>query len=129
MTTSRGTSDPRSAGAFDSTGEQADATVPRPIETAPGLVRANYRTPVFTPRRRDTAAAVSVELLEELAAISAEWTVCNRRELAARGRKQPTASAFREGLLRLGLKHINDPEFVDLIPPDGRQAGPPTQGA
>ncbi|WP_201464556.1 hypothetical protein [Janibacter melonis] len=56
---------------------------------------------------------MSVSLLEELAAVSAQWTVLNRRALEMRGRKQPTAGAFREALLRLGLKHINDPEFID----------------
>lgn len=34
----------------------------------------------------------------------------------------PGASAFREGLLRLGLKHVNDPKLADVMPLDGRRA-------
>lgn len=34
---------------------------------------------------------------------------------------QPTPAAFVEGLLRLGMKHMDDPELIELIPADRRR--------
>lgn len=75
----------------------------------------------FHPREKDTTAMTSTALIEEMAAAQAEWTVANRSRLTARQQPNPTNSGFREALLRLGMKHINDPELIDLIAPDGRR--------
>lgn len=94
-----------------------------PALGVPGIgdICSAYAECSWLPRSRDTACATSAELLDEVSAILAEWTVANRQRLRDRGQPAPTLSGFREGLLRLGLKHINDPEFVQLLPPDFRR--------
>lgn len=94
-----------------------------PASGAPGIgaIRTAYAESPWLPRSRDTASATSADLVEEISAVLAEWTVANRQLLRERLQAAPTPSGFREGLLRLGLKHINDPEFVELLPPDLRR--------
>lgn len=84
-------------------------------------VIADYASPAWHPRVKDPTAATSTELIDEMMAAQAEWTVANRARLSGRSQPPPTNSGFREALLRVGLKHINDPEFIELIPPDARR--------
>lgn len=49
-----------------------------------------------------------------------QWSVLNPEWLMEHG-APPHISGFKEALMRLGLKHINDPEFAALIPPDRRR--------
>lgn len=111
-----------------STSGRVQGAPPAPGVSGIGAIRNAYAECLWLPRSRDTAAATSADLLQEMSAVSAEWTVANRHRLWERAQAVPTPSGFREGLLRLGLKHINDPEFIELIPPDFRRklksAGP-----
>ena len=84
-------------------------------------VIADYATPAWHPRVKDPTAATSTDLIDEMVAVQAEWTAANRARLSGRSQPPPTNSGFREALLRLGLKHLNDPEFIELIPPDARR--------
>lgn len=84
-------------------------------------VNADYFTPAWHPREKDPTAATSTDLIDEMVAVQAEWTAANRSRLSGRSQPPPTNSGFREALLRLGLKHLNDPEFIELIPPDARR--------
>lgn len=49
-----------------------------------------------------------------------QWTVFNTEWMRDHG-APPHISGFKEALMRLGLKHINDPEFASLIPLDRRR--------
>lgn len=84
-------------------------------------VLADYATPAWHPRVKDPTASTSTDLIDEMMAVQAEWTAANRSRLSGRSQPPPTNSGFREALLRLGLKHLNDPEFIELIPPDARR--------
>lgn len=84
-------------------------------------VTADYAAPPWHPRMKDPTASTSRALIDEIQAMQADWTSANRARLSDRGQPPPTNSGFREALLRLGLKHLNDPEFIDLIPPDARR--------
>lgn len=94
-----------------------------PIEPEPGtrIVEAAYAEPPWHPRMKDPTAATSEALIDEISAVQHDWTAANRGRLAERNQPAPTNSGFREALLRLGLKHLNDPEFIELIPPDARR--------
>lgn len=74
------------------------------------------------PRQRDVTTQISSSLPEVLELARARWAAENFGAYGA----SPNISQFREALLRIGLKHLNDPEFIDLIPRDMR-TGPRTR--
>lgn len=74
------------------------------------------------PRQRDVTTQISNSLPEVLELARARWAAENFGAYGA----SPNISQFREALLRIGLKHLNDPEFIDLIPRDMR-TGPRTR--
>lgn len=101
--------------------EGGKGVIPAAPEAGTDMVVADYAGPAWHPRVKDPTAATSEALIEEIGAAQMDWGSRNRHRLAERGQPNPTNSGFREALLRLGLKHINDPEFIDLIPPDARR--------
>lgn len=74
-----------------------------------------------TRRIKDPGGMISEDLARQLPLALSHWTAENWSDLAAQGKSAPTIYAFREALLRVGLKHITDPELMDLLPMDGRR--------
>lgn len=74
-----------------------------------------------TTRIADTTY-LTESLVEALTLVGASWVrqhpVWVQLHVAP-----PGVGAFREGLLRLGLKHCNDPELLQMIPSDRRRRG------
>lgn len=69
------------------------------------------------PREKDAGMRVSKGFKRTLAHARTLWSSENFDALD----HDPTLQAFQEGLMRVGLKHIDDPELMDLIPPDLRR--------
>lgn len=70
--------------------------------------------------RTKIALMVTNHLAEVLRTAQMSWTIM----AATNGlllHSTPTGSGFREGLIRVGLSHINDPALLRLVPPDGRR--------
>lgn len=77
----------------------------------------DYKLPdVEEAHVRDTSVHVSQSLPQTIELARARWGSENFAAL----NKTPGISQFREALLRVGLKHMDDPEFVDLMPRDKR---------
>lgn len=100
-----------------------EVSVPDPLPPAePGagataLPNMDYRGE--SARIADTTY-LTESLVEALALVGASWVrqhpVWVQLHVAP-----PGLGAFREGLLRLGLKHLNDPELLNMIPSDRRR--------
>lgn len=84
----------------------------------------NYNAGGLEPKVKDVGGVISPSLREVLQRALPQWSADNWEALTAHGMTTPTTSGFREALMRLGLKHIDDPEFISLIPPDGRRKNP-----
>ena len=84
----------------------------------PGI---DYAAGGLEPKVKDVGGVISPSLRDALQRTLPKWSAENWEALAAQGMTTPTSSGFREALMRLGLKHIDDPEFISLIPPDGRR--------
>ena len=70
--------------------------------------------------RTKIALMVTNHLADVLRTAQMSWTIM----AATNGlllHSTPTGSGFREGLIRVGLSHINDPALLRLVPPDGRR--------
>lgn len=117
-------------------GEAGEAPAPRaareekqPAATAPALRRPrpasgfDYAAGTAETRVKDPGGVISPSLASELKQAQLQWSAENWARLDSQGLSAPTTSGFREALLRVGLKYIDDPEFIDLIPPDGRRRG------
>lgn len=73
-------------------------------------------------KERDTSSQVSASLVDGMEQARTFWIADNYTAVKEQLGPSPRSSAFREALLRLGLKHLDDPEFIDLIPvTDGRR--------
>lgn len=59
-------------------------------------------------------------LMQTIELARMHWTVVNADWMKEHG-APPHLSGFKEALMRLGMKHINDPEFASLIPLDRRR--------
>ena len=81
----------------------------------------DYTAGGLEPKVKDVGGVISPSLRDALQRTLPKWSSENWEALAAQGMTTPTSSGFREALMRLGLKHIDDPEFISLIPPDGRR--------
>lgn len=81
------------------------------------LSAINYELTGDEPKVRDTSSKISSSLPAQIALAQALWTAEN---IGAFG-YSPNESAFREALIRMGLKHLNDPDFIKLIPADRRR--------
>lgn len=73
-------------------------------------------------KERDTSSQVSESLVDGVEQARTFWIAENYHAVKEHLGPSPRSSAFREALIRLGLKHLDDPEFIDLIPvTDGRR--------
>lgn len=80
------------------------------------LSALEYRLPEADEPSQKVTTYLPVSLVEELDRARALWGAEN---YAAFG-SVPNTSAWREALLRVGLKHLNDEEFITLLRPDPR---------
>lgn len=69
------------------------------------------------PRTTDPGIRVSASFKRMVQRAHLAWSNEHFDELP----HDPTLGAFQEALMRLGLKHLDDPEFASLIPPDARR--------
>lgn len=74
-------------------------------------------------KTRDTSSQVSTSLIGAMEQARVQWSALHYDECTAVLAGTPRSSAFREALIRVGLKHMaDDPEFIHLIPTtDGRR--------
>lgn len=106
-----------------STAQRVPAEPARPARPAQAR-KSTPKTPVRAAAgevRVKDPGVISPSLLVELEDARTDWERAHRAELVRRGIGKPTASGFREALLRIGLQHLEDQVFMDLIPPDGRR--------
>lgn len=82
----------------------------------------DYTAGLNGPRTKDAAGTISAGLLPVISNALDDWAHANRHELRERGLSRPTMSGWREALFRIGLKHLDDPELIDLIPADLRKS-------
>lgn len=94
----------------------ADPTPP-PAGTA-AVPTEGYEQDPSEPRVKDWGM-MPKSLMDHVEMMRMQWTLANMAQVKESG--TPHNSGFREALVRLGLKHINDPEFASLIPPDRRR--------
>ena len=99
----------------------ATASPRAPRAAATSRSEFDYTAGGFESKVKDVGGMISPSLREVLQRALPQWSADNWEALTAQGQTTPTSSGFREALLRLGLKHIEDPEFISLIPPDGRR--------
>lgn len=78
-----------------------------------------YQQDPTEPRAKDSGM-LPPSLLREIEMVRMKWTVHNQAWVDEHG-SMPHVSGFKEALMRMGLKHINDPELSTLIPPDRRR--------
>lgn len=110
-------STPRPAAATTSQSEGTPAAEP-----AAGVARvpeASYQQDPAEPRHKDWGAIPS-SLAQTIEMTRMQWAVTNTAWFTEHG-GPPHVYGFKEALIRLGLKHINDPEFAALLPPDKRR--------
>lgn len=70
--------------------------------------------------REKTTMRLSESLVAAIGMALMGWAMAHPQWIAA-ARRPPGAVAFREGLLRLGVKHVNDPDLRRAIPRDRRR--------
>lgn len=95
---------------------------PLPASTSEELPEITVPDPMlaFTVGRVKESVTMPSSLLILVDLAAATWAMTHPDWLFAHG-TSPGKAGFREGLIRLGLKHVNDSELADLIPTDQRR--------
>lgn len=93
-----------------------------PAEPAPGMSRLpDFPYPQDPKEKRvKDWGMLPPSLMQSIEMARMHWTVANTDWMTEHG-FSPHISGFKEALIRLGMKHINDPELGELIPPDRRR--------
>lgn len=75
----------------------------------------------FTDPRHKISLVLSAPLLDLLESSRFAWAMRNQEWVMSHGRHLPGTSAWREALVRIGLKHIDDPDLFRTIRRDRRR--------
>lgn len=84
----------------------------------------DYRVGLDEPRGK-VPLYLSTHVGRQLRVSLDTWTRQHPEWVIDRGGQRPGASAWLEGLIRLGMKHINDPDLFEAIPVDARRTATP----